>query len=412
VPLSPPATEPFVLPLRDPEFWQDPYPLLAEARLRHRTARSQSGELVLLAAADVEDASAHPDLVPLGVGALDRLGMTDGPFKAWRRLSLNAQVGDDHTRLRALVGRAFSPRQVERVRSVVRDNVRRLLDDFADGAEIEVHRDLGHRVPLASICAFLGIPDDDRERIDGFMVGTEEGFSFPMTPDKQARADAGIEALYDYGADLVARRQRHPGDDLVSALIEAEVEGDRLSRDELLAMVVNLIGGAVGSSDAGIANMVLLLAEHPDTADTVHRDPALAGRAVEEVLRYHPPFRSTRRKALAPLRVGGEDLAAGDTVYLSRQAANRDPQRWEQPDRFWIERPEVRHVAFGHGPHYCVGQALARLNLVETAQALTERWASVEVTEPHLRRVPFDPTERFEALHVRPRRRPDGGGPR
>ena len=179
--------------------------------------------------------------------------------------------------LRSLVGRAFSPRQVDRVRHELRDHIDGLLDGMA-GRVVDVHDELGHEVPLFSICAFLGIPVEDRERIDAFMVGTEEGFSYPMTPEKQARADAGIVALYDYSAELVDRRRQSSGDDLVSALVVAEVEGDRLTHDELLAMIVNLIGGAVGSSDAGIANMVHLMATEPAEADLVRRDPALVAR--------------------------------------------------------------------------------------------------------------------------------------
>jgi cytochrome P450 len=395
------TVEPMRLPLRDPEFWQDPYPVLVEARHRHRTARTHSGEVVLLSAADVEAASSHPALVPLGLDALDRLGMTDGPFRRWRALSLNAQQGHDHNRLRSLVGRAFSPRQVDRVRTMLRGHIDGLLDGM-EGRVVDVHAELGHEVPLFSICAFLGIPVGDRERIDAFMVGTEEGFSYPMTAEKQARADVGIAALYEYSAELIDRRRTSSGDDLVSALVTAEDEGDRLTHDELLAMIVNLIGGAVGSSDAAIANMVHLMATEPAEIDHVRRDPALVPAFVEEVLRFRPPFRSTRRKALSPVEIGDERLQAGATVLLSRQAANRDPERFTDPDRFRISRPQERHLSFGYGPHYCLGQALARLNLTETAAALVTRWSAVELVDERLRRVPFDPTERFESLRVRP----------
>ena len=395
------ATEPAVLPLRDPEFWQDPYPAIDEARARHRVARSHSGELIPLSAADVEEASSRPDLVTLGVAALDRLGMTDGPFRRWRALSLNAQDGDDHARLRALVGRAFSPRQVSRVRDALTRHTEAIVDVMGD-EEIEVHSRLGHEVPLFSICCFLGIPVEDRERIDRFMVGTEEGFSYPMTPEKQARADGGIVALYEYTADLVDRRRAAPGDDLVSALISVEEAGDRLSHDELMAMVVNLIGGAVGSSDAGIANMVHVLATEPGVHAELRAEPGLVEAFVEELLRYHPPFRSSRRKAVCDLELAGEQLAAGQTVYLSRQAANRDPVRFADPHRFDVRRARERHLSFGYGAHYCLGQALARLNLNVAADVLARRWSAVALCgEP--RRVPFDPPERFESLVVRAR---------
>jgi pimeloyl-[acyl-carrier protein] synthase len=370
-------------------------------------ARSQSGELILLSAADVEEASSRPDLVTLGVSALDRLGMSDGPFRRWRALSLNAQDGDDHARLRSLVGRAFSPRQVARVSDQLTGHTAALVRELGT-SEFEVHSRLGHEVPLFSICAFLGIPLDDRVRIDGFMVGTEEGFSFPMTPEKQARADGGIVALYEYVNELIDRRRSRPGDDLVSLLIGVEEAGDRLSEDELLAMVVNLIGGAVGSSDAGIANMVHLMATEPEGVAKVRGEQDLIGPFVEEVLRFRPPFRSSRRKAVRDLEIGGEHLDAGETVYISRQAANRDPERFADPDVFRVERIGERHVSFGYGPHFCLGQALARLNLTVAATVLLELWEAVELLEEP-RRVPFDPAERFETLHVRAQsRRHDG----
>jgi cytochrome P450 len=395
----PPTAAPAVLPLRDAEFWQDPYPAIAVARRQYPVARSHSGELILLSAADVEEASARSDLVTLGVSALDRLGMTDGPFRRWRALSLNARDADDHSRLRNLVGRAFSPRQVSRVRQQLTGHTEALVGEL-EASEFEAHSRLGHEIPLFSICAFLGIPVEDRVRIDEFMIGTEEGFSYPMSPEKQARADSGIVALYEYVAELVARRRVRPGEDLVSALIGVEEEGDRLSQEELLAMVVNLIGGAVGSSDAGIVNMVHLMATDADEVAKVGDDPALIEPFVEEVLRFRPPFRSSRRKAVGELAIAGERLAAGETVFISRQGANRDPERFADPDVFRVERLRERHVSFGYGPHYCLGQALARLNLTVAAAVLTRRWDAVEVLEEP-RRVPFDPAERFEALRVR-----------
>ena len=388
-----------MLPLRDAGFWQDPYPAIASARRQCSVARSHSGELILLSAVDVEEASSRPDLVTLGVSALDRLGMTDGPFRRWRALSLNARDDDDHARLRSLVGRAFSPRQVSRVREQLTGYTEALVGELG-ASEFEAHGRLGHEVPLLSICAFLGIPVEDRVRIDEFMVGTEEGFSYPMSPEKQARADGGIVALYEYVSDLVGRRRARPGEDLVSALIGVEEAGDRLSEEELLAIVVNLIGGAVGSSDAGIVNMVHLMATEADEVAKVADDPTLIEAFVEEVLRFRPPFRSSRRKAVRDLDIAGEHLAAGQTVFISRQAANRDPERFADPDVFWVQRPRERHVSFGYGPHYCLGQALARLNLSVAATVITRRWEAVELLEEP-RRVPFDPAERFEALPVR-----------
>jgi cytochrome P450 len=389
-----------LLPLRSKEFWQDPYPVLDDARARHRTAVSENGETVVLSIADLETVSAHPNMVPLGLDALERLGISDGPFYEWRALSLNARDHDDHKRLRSLVGRAFTPMQVQRVRPLVRARAEELLDTLGERGEMEVQADYARDIPLYSICVFLGIPSEDRHEIEALHFGTEEGFGWPMTPERRARAEAGIVGLYDYSRRLVEQRRRRPADDLVSALIRVEEGGDRLSEDELHAMVVNLIGGAIGSTSSAIANAAYLFATHPAQAALLRERPDLAKPAVEEVLRYAPPFRSTRRKAEVPLDVAGIHLEPGQAVLLSRQAANRDPERFARPHDFDIARGDTDHASFGHGPHFCLGQALARANLTEAVPALVERCLDLEVTATP-RRIPFDPVEKFDALHVR-----------
>jgi cytochrome P450 len=339
-------------------------------------------------------------MVPLGLDALDRLGITEGPFREWRALSLNARERDDHRRLRALVGRAFTPMQVLRVRPLARANAERILDELAPRGEMEVQADYARDVPLFTICTFLGIPEEDRHEIEALQFGTEEGFGWPMTPERRQRADDGILGLYDYTRRLVERRRVDPRDDLVSALVQVEESGDRLSEPELYAMVVNLIGGAIGSSQAAIANAAYLFATHPEQAKLLRGDPDLDRSAVEECLRYAPPFRSTRRKALDAVEVAGLSLEPGDTVLLSRQAANRDPERFADPHRFDITRADDRHASFGHGPHFCLGQALARANLTEAIPALVRRCHDLELVESPVR-VPFDPAEKFESLRVR-----------
>jgi len=402
---------PMTLPLRTADFWQNPYPILDEARTHDRIAVGESGEPVTLAIDDLEVVSGHPLMAPLGLDALDRLGITEGPFRAWRRLSLNAQPGDDHARLRGLVGRAFTPRQVQRVRPLVHEHAHRLLDAVAGAGEMDVIADYAHDIPLYGICAFLGIDEGDRDEIQEFMVGTDEGFSWPMTDERKQRANDGIVALYEYVDRLVVRRRSDPGDDLVSALVHVEEAGDRLTRDELLAMVVNIIGGAVGSSEAAISNAAYLFSLHPDQAQIVRDDPTVDRDVVEECLRYAPPFRSTRRKALEPLDIIGLHLDTGATILVSRQAANRDPARFVDPHRFDVRRGDYRHASFGHGAHFCLGQALARANLTEAIPTMIRRCTELEVTTDPIRRDPFGPVEKFDELRVRfvPRPRDDLG---
>ena len=383
-------SEPMVVDLRDPALWQDPYPVWRAAAQRHRTARTPHGEVIVLSADDLDVAGADPQLAQLGLDALHRLGITGGPFHAWRRLTLAAIDGEEHERLRSVVGRSFTPRRVEAVRAGIRAHAEEVLDAAIERGGCDLVAEYASPLPLWVICRFLGLPDGIDDEIATFLVGTEEGFADPMTTERRDRAESSIVALYAMVAELIVDRRRAPREDLVTDLVEAQSAG-RLSDDELHALVVNIIGGAVGSSRAAIANSALLFLQHPDQAHEVRDDPGLIRPAVEECLRYHPPFRSGRRKATAPIARFGVDLAAGDTVYLARQAANRDPQRWDDPDRFDIHRDERRHHSFGYGPHFCLGQALARVDLHEALGAFLARIDRFELVDTDPVRVPFVP---------------------
>lgn len=392
-------TEPMIVDLSDPDLWQDPYPTWQEARRRGRTARTTKGEPIVLNADDVDTLNTDAVFAQLGLDALRRLGITAGPLYEWRGLTLAANDGAVHERLRALVGRAFTPRRVERLRAGLYERAKSILGDATEAGQFDVVADYAHDLPLWLLCQFLGLPLEDYTDIAAFLVGTEEGFAEPMTQERRARAEGGIVALYDYVEGLVEDRLAHPLEDLISDLVQSEREG-RLDRPELLALVVNVIGGAVGSTRAAIANSVYLLLAHRDQARWVRDDTSRVRLAVEECLRYAPPFRAGRRKAVVATSRFGLDLAPGDTIYLARQAVNRDPKRWPDPERFDVSRPEQRHYSFGYGPHFCLGQALARLDIQIALQAVVEHIDHLELLIERPVRIPFTTDEQIEALPV------------
>ena len=396
---TPSPSVPLTVDLADPELWQDPYPTWAAARTRHRTARTPTGEPIVLAADDVDVVHSDPAFAQLGLVSLERLGIHDGPFHAWRRLTMAAIDGPEHDRLRSLVVRAFTPRRVEPLRARLRAHAAEMLDAAAARGPVDIVRDYAFDLPLWLICEFLGFPLEARVEISTFLTGTEEGFADPMTPARRQRAEDGIVALSGFVERLVAERLDAPGEDLVSDLLAAEAEG-RVDRDELVALVVNVVGGAVGSSRAAIANSVLLMLRHPDQARWVREDRARLRPAVEECLRYHPPFRAGRRKAVVPVDRFGVHLEPGATVYIARQAANRDPDRWNDPDRFDVARPEQRHTSFGYGPHFCLGQAVARLDVQEALAVFLERCDGARLLVDRPRRVPFTTDEQLVELPV------------
>jgi len=394
--------DPLVLDLRDPHFWTHPWEFLAEARSRGRTALTQRGEPVLLRAADVEQAHADPRFRNPGVANLEQLGIRDGPFYEWRKRTLAALDGAEHLRLRSFVGRLFTPRQTARLREAFRAHARERLDALAGKGEIDVVRDYALDLPLWGICRFLGVPDADREELEGFLVGTEEGFSAAMTPEIRARAEASILALTDYVERLIERCTRAPGDDALSELIAAGTRGEAISPADFVALLVNILGGATGSTRAAIANGAFLLLAHPGQAELLRREPGRIRAAVEECLRLHPPFRVGRRVAAAKLHAFGLSLQPGDSLFVWRAAANRDPERFDDPDRFDISRAPHPHASFGHGPHFCLGQALARVEVQEALLALVERFPRARLLTREPRRIPFCMDEKIAELRIVP----------
>jgi cytochrome P450 len=392
-------TAPLTVDLGQDEFWQDPHNGWRKARQHGRTARTPTGEVILLDAADFDTVHTDPAFGQLGVAALERLGIVDGPFHAWRARTMAAHDGAVHDRLRASLSRSFNPRRVEPLRNALRAHAEGVLAQMAHKECPDIVTDYAPDLPLWLICEFLGLPQSSRHEIDAFLAGTEEGFTDPPTAVGRQRAEDGIVALTHYVEELVARRTTDPGEDLVSDLVAAEAAGS-LTHDELIALIVNVIGGSVGSSRAGIANSILLMLQHPDQAEWTKAAPEHIRPAIEECLRFHPPFRTGRRKALLATDRFGVHFEPGETVLLARQAANRDPARWTEPDRLDVTRPEQRHYSFGWGAHFCLGNALARLDIQVAVSTFLERCEGAELVDPHPRRIPFTADEQLESLLI------------
>ena len=374
-----------MIDLSDAGYWRDPYPILERERALGAITYTNTGEPALLLADDAELLHTDRHFSTPGLLDLERLGICDGPFYEWRARTLNVMNGPDHERLRSYVGRAFFPAQIRRLRGLVRERANALLDRVAETGEIEF---------------ISGIDEADRLEIGSFLTGTEEGFTQQMTPELRRRVEQSIVALNTYVADLIERRAREPKDDIVSSLVQLRDSGGGPAEDEMLALVVNIIGGSVGSTRAAFANSMLLFAQHRDQAEKLRQNPELAKQAVEECLRMHPPFRIARRKAIAPIEAFGLKLEIGNTILVPKQGANRDPARWERPNEFDIARPERRHLSFGYGAHFCLGQAIARANLQEALPIVLNRLRNIEVArQPE--RVPFTMDEQLDGLHLK-----------
>jgi cytochrome P450 len=399
------SINPVPIDLSSAEYWVNPYPTLQAARAAGRTTVTTGGEVVLLKADDVDKLYIDRHFTVPGTTDLERAGIADGPFYEWRKQTLAVKTGREHARLRNFVGPAFERRQMERLRALARERAHALIKACADKGEIEVLSEFAGDLPLWSMCRFIGIDEEDRQRIGAFLVGTEEGFTSPMTPDRRQRVEAAITALNDYIAAMIDRQRSQPTDNLVGMLLKKQAEPDGPTDDEILSLVVNIVGGSVGSTRAAFANSILEFARHPEQADIVRRDFDVVPQAVEECLRFHPPFRFGRRVVETAVHMFDLDLEPGQSIFVPRQAVNRDPARFESPDIFDVLRPQRRHLSFSYGPHLCLGHAMARTNLQEGLKAFLEHCENLELAEEP-ERVPFVPDEQLKSLRVRfsPRR--------
>jgi cytochrome P450 len=277
----------------------------------------------------------------------------------------------DHTRLRRLVNKAFTPRVVARLEPRIRDLVDGMLDAAAARGHLEVIADLAFPLPVTVIAELLGIPAGDRERF-------REWSRAVLAPaaDATAAQEAGL-AFAGYINDLAVRRRADPGEDLLSRLLVAEDEGEQLDHTELLAMVMLLLIAGHETTVNLIGNGVLALLDHPPAWRELADDPSLAPAVVEEVLRYDGPVEvAPLRFAYEDVAVGGSTIPRGGLVAPVLLAANRDPARFDDPDTFDVHR-NARHLAFGHGIHFCLGAPLARLEGAIVFEQLARRFPSM-----------------------------------
>jgi cytochrome P450 len=309
----------------------------------------------------------------------------------------------DHTRLRRLVAGAFTPRAIAGLEPWIREVTVRLLTTADGAAGFDLIDALAFPLPIAVICHLLGVPAADQAQFRAW------GHEVAATLDPQTAAAARAQtrtaelALTGYLQDLVGERRAQPDDTILSALITAEDEGDRLSSGELVSTALLLLIAGFETTVNLIGNGTAALLSDPDSWDRLGRDPALVPAAVEEMLRYDSPVQLTARTATEDAEVGGRMIPAGRPVVVCIGGANRDPGVFERPDEFWIDRPDPgRHLSFSLGIHHCVGSALARLEARIAFEELTRRFPALELAAPPARR-PQLVLRGFESLPVRAR---------
>ena len=285
----------------------------------------------------------------------------------------------DHTRLRALVSKVFTARQINKLQPRVQEMADALIDKVIDQGEMDLIDDYAFPLPITVISEMLGIPTSER---DNFRRWSEAFINQTTATENRSEFISLMTEFVQYLGQIIAQRREQPQDDLISDLIKAEEAGDKLSEEELYSMIVLLIVAGHETTTNLIGNGILGLLEHPDQLALLRAEPARIDDAIEEILRYDGPAeRATMRWAAEDMTIGDQTIERGQPVVVSLASANRDEKRFQRPDVLDITREDKRNLGFGFGIHYCVGAALARMEGKIAINTLIQRLPELRLRE-------------------------------
>jgi cytochrome P450 len=365
-----------------PEGRANPYPLYHELR---RTRPVHRAELGMWALSRYDDCWAAMRDPRFGKDYAQQIEQRFGPD--WRRHppltagehSMLNTGGPEHTRLRKLVTRAFTPRMIENLKPVIERVVNELLDPVAEAGGGNVLEAVGFPLPVTIIGEMLGVPVADRQQFRVFVRDLVAIFEMQPTDAQMASADAAQLFIRAYFLDLISAKRRQPGNDLLSNLAMAEIGGDRLTDDELATLASLLFGAGFETTTNLFGNGLLALLRHPDQLALLRRDPSSLSNLPDEFLRYDGSVQLVNRITEANVEVGGVTIPAGEQVFALLGAGNRDPGRFAHPDQLDVTRKDVQPLTFGGGVHFCLGAALARAEIEITFRTLLERFDAIEL---------------------------------
>lgn len=308
----------------------------------------------------------------------------------FRGKSMLNQNPPDHTRLRSLVNKAFTPAMVNDMRQHIQEIADGLLDAVADKGQMDLIADFAFVLPVTVIAEMLGIPPADRDKFKDWSHGLTEALEPSAAAPKLLHAAQCNKELTAYLKPLVEERRKTPKDDLISALVQAEEEGSKLSELELMANLVLLLVAGHETTVNLIGNSMLALMRHQDQFDMLKAQPDLMDSAVDEFLRFDSPVQMIRRNAGSALELGGQQIAEDDTVILLPGSANHDPAQFESPETLDITRKNNKYLSFGSGIHHCLGSSLAKAEGKIALTTLMQRFPSIKLRSNDLEyRLPF-----------------------
>jgi cytochrome P450 len=394
--LGPGTTQQFFLDAMSPQFRDDPYALYAAFREQAAMALADADHWIVLAHAEVSECLRHP--------LMSANEQRSNAFQ--RQVALEATLLDetgtppllfmdppDHTRLRGLVARAFTPRTVDHLRARTEVLVDELLAGMAaSSGEVDLVDALAYPLPVKVICALLGVPDEDEHRFSAWSKALVRSIdpSVLRSAEIEAQISVARDELATYLEDLVARRAcERGGDDLISVLLDVEAESDRITHRELIELAALLLVAGHETTVNLIGNGTLALLRHPDQRAILQRRPELFDTAIDELLRFDSPVQMNARFATEDIDVAGHTIERGTELVLVLGAANHDPAAFPNPDLLDVTRDARRHVAFGGGIHHCLGAALARMEGQVAIRGLLARFPDVRQAGEPVRRPTF-----------------------
>jgi len=385
------------VPLYDPFSWElheDPYPTYRILRDEHPAYFNDDRRLwVLSRHADVRAALHDAETYS------SAQGVTLEDAQAFIGGVVITTDPPRHTQLRSLLSRAFTPRRVDALAPAVAETCRRMLDGVSRGDGFDIQAVLGKPLPTMVIGELLGVPRRDRN----LLLGWSDAL-LHREPGSEGYTEAGAAAaaaLYEYFVGLVEERHTAPGDDLVSALLVAEIDGERLTDHEIHAFGFLLFVAGNETTTSLIGNAAYYLAHHPDQRALLRHDPDLVPGALEELLRYDAPTQCLRRTLTRDVELHGRTMHEGEMVNLLFGSANRDERAFDDPDRFDVRRAPQGHLAFGHGAHFCLGAALARMEARIALGEMLERLSDWGIVDPPPVRIHSGNQRGFTSLHLR-----------
>lgn len=373
---------------RDPKLRKDPYPFYKKLRETDPVYLTPFGYWAVSGYEETASLLRDPRLTSEfhhDKKWTEHRGGWESPVVTSTRKWMLMLDGASHRRIRGLVNPVFSARAILKMRPRIVEILHKILDDMGSGEGIDLIDNLALPVPVTVICGLVGLPVEDRDQCRLWTEAIGHVVDPALTDETQKKMNTALVEFRAYIGEHLAKRRQEPQDDILSRMLAAEVDGEKLSEDEIVANVLLLFNAGHETSVNLIGNGMLALLRHPDQLQALRENPELIEEGIEEFARYDAPVQLVARIATEDIEVGGKHIPAGSKIMLLLGAANRDERRYEDADRLNLSRTDIKPLAFGGGPHYCIGASLGRYEGQLVFNELLRRYSTIALTGEELR---------------------------